>query len=31
MYKKGFEDFQKFMDDHYRKIGMFFQTKTQVP
>jgi len=31
MYKKGFDDFQKFMNDHYRKIGMFFQTKTQVP
>jgi hypothetical protein len=31
MYKKGCDDFQKFMDDNYRKFGTFFQEKKQEP
>jgi hypothetical protein len=29
MYKKGCDDYRKLLDDNYRKIGMFFQEKTQ--
>ena len=31
MYKKGFDDVKKLMDDNYRKMGMFFREKTQEP
>ncbi|HTZ40518.1 MAG TPA: hypothetical protein VMB77_10185 [Syntrophales bacterium] len=31
MYKKVFADFQKLMDDNHKKIGTFFQEKTQEP
>lgn len=28
MYKKGFDDFKKLMDDNYRKLEEFFEEKT---
>lgn len=31
MYKKGFDDFKKLMDDNYRKLGAFFEENTQEP
>jgi hypothetical protein len=31
MYKRGFDDVKTLMDDHYRKIGLFFQKKTEGP
>jgi len=31
MYKKGCDDFQNLIGDNYRKIGMFFEEKTQGP
>jgi hypothetical protein len=30
MYKKGCDDFQKLMDENYRKIEMFFREKNQM-
>jgi hypothetical protein len=31
MYKMGFDDVKTLIDDHYRKIGLFFQKKTEEP
>jgi hypothetical protein len=31
MYKKGCDEFKKLMDDNFRRLGTFFEEKTQEP
>jgi hypothetical protein len=31
VYKKGFDDFKKLMEDNYKRLGELFQEKTEEP